>query len=38
MREKKKEQSKTGVDHNVKIHVQLTLVDRIINKYSPNKG
>ena len=34
---KKKEQSKTGVDHNVKIHVQLTLVDRILNKYSPNK-
>ena len=28
---------KNWVNHNVKIRVQLTLVDRIINNYSPNK-
>lgn len=35
MREKKKNSQKLGSKY--KIHVQLTLVDRIINKYSPNK-
>ena len=34
-REKKKNSQKRGSKY--KIHVQLTLVDRIINKYSPNK-